>query len=152
MCPFLLTLLHVTTWLIRDRCYCGNIIAPGSIPAPDGHCAHVCSGDPQSVCGGEGTLNLYMANDFNSTASPATLLVPSNATIDSPKPAASKGPTPPAPPVVVRVPGWTYRGCWKDNPKARTLVSKLKRGYITPERCANICKGYHYFGLEYSNE
>lgn len=152
MCPLLLTLLRVITWLIRHRCYCGNIIGADSIPAPDGNCADVCSGDPQSVCGGEGTLNLYIANNFNSTTLPSTLLLPSNSTIDSPKPAPSKRPAPPAPPKIVRVPGWTYRGCWTDNPKERTLVSKLKKGYITPEKCANICKGYHFFGLEYSNE
>ena len=152
MCPLLLTLLRVITWLIRHRCYCGNIIGADSIPAPDGNCADVCSGDPQSVCGGEGTLNLYIANNFNSTTLPSTLLLPSNSTIDSPKPAPSKRPAPPAPPKIVRVPGWTYRGCWTDNLKERTLVSKLKKGYITPEKCANICKGYHFFGLEYSNE
>ena len=153
MCPFILTLLRVITWLIRDRCYCGNTIAPDSIPAPDGYCADVCSGDPQSVCGGEGVLNLYILGDFNSTASPATLLVPSNSTLDSPKPAPPKPPTPPRPPVIVTVPGWTYRGCWTDNSRHRTLKSKVRKGYnITPERCATICKGYHFFGVEYSNE
>ena len=153
MCPFILTLLRVITWLIGDRCYCGNTIAPDSIPGPDGYCADVCSGDPQSVCGGEGVLNLYMLEDFNSTTSPATLLVPSNSTLDSPKPAPTKRPTPPAPPVIVTVPGWTYRGCWTDNSKDRTLTLKVRKGYnITPERCATICKGYHFFGVEYSNE
>lgn len=77
---------------------------------------------------------------------------PSDPTANSSNPTAPKPSTPPEGPVVVKVPGWTYRGCWSDNPLDRTLISKRSKGYITPEECARRCKGYHFFGLEYSNE
>lgn len=87
--------------------------------------------------------SLYEADNFGSTASPTTLLISSNSTANSPKP---------APPVVVEVEGWTYLGCYTDNPQKRTLISKLTKGNITPQNCAVICQGYRFFGLEYSNE
>ena len=77
---------------------------------------------------------------------------PSDPTTNSSNPAPPKPSTPPESPVVVKVPGWTYRGCWSDNPLDRTLAVKKWRGYVTPEQCARRCKGYHFFGLEYSNE
>ena len=99
-------------------------------------------------------LSLYASDNFNLTAPPMTLLIPSHPTVDALKPSPTKTPTPPAPPlppVVAKVPGWTYRGCWTDYRSERTLISKVVKGAITPERCAHICKGYNFFGLEYSN-
>lgn len=135
-----------------NECYCGNTVAHASIPTPDYFCANVCSGNQQSVCGGINVLSLYESNKFASIASPSIRLVSSNSTINSSNPAPSKPPTPPAPPAVVRVPGWTYRGCWTDDPHDRTLTAKTRKGSITPEKCAQLCKGYTFFGLEYSNE
>ena len=133
------------------RCYCGNTVAPGSIPTPDFFCENVCSGNPGAACGGQDVLSLYEVKDIGSSDSPVTLLVSSNSTTSPPKPAPPR-PAPPRPPVVVNVPGWKYRGCWTDDPRDRTLIGKVTRGYITPQRCAEICRGYHFFGLEYSNE
>ena len=96
--------------------------------------------------------SLYEADDLGSTASPTTLLISSNSTANSPKPALPNLPTPSGPAVVVQVEGWTYLGCYTDNPRRRTLISKLKKGNMTPQSCAVICQGYQYFGLEYSNE
>lgn len=90
-------------------------------------------------------LSLYEVNQFGSNV---PLLVSPNSTTNALKQAAPK----PPPPVVVKVRGWTYRGCWTDNPRDRTLIAKAKRGHMTPERCAEVCKGFHYFGLEFSNE
>lgn len=75
---------------------------------------------------------------------------PANPTTNSSNSAPPKPSTPPESPVVVRVPGWTYRGCWSDNPLDRTLVAKRLKGYITPQQCAQYCKGCktspaHYF-------
>lgn len=138
--------------LIGDRCYCGNTVPRASILMLDHFCANVCSGDQQSVCGGENVLSLYEADNIASTASPSNLLVSSNSTTNSSNLAPPKPPTPPKPPAVVTVPGWTYRGCWIDNPRDRTLIARIWKGAVTPEMCAHICKGYQYFGLEYSNE
>lgn len=87
--------------------------------------------------------SLYEADNFGLTASSITLLVSSNSTTNAPRP---------DPPVVVQVEGWTYLGCYTDNPRRRTLISKLTKGDITPQNCAVVCQGYRYFGLEYSNE
>ena len=51
------------------------------------------------------------------------------------------------------VKGWRYRGCYTDDPKQRTLISKAKRARtMTPDYCAWVCRGYRFFGVEYSNE
>lgn len=96
--------------------------------------------------------SLYEADNFGSTASPTTLLILSNSTANSPKPVPPNPLTPSRPAVVVQVEGWTYLGCYTDNPHRRTLISKLTKGDITPQNCAIVCQGYRYFGLEYSNE
>lgn len=152
MNPLLLSLSVVILRLIGNRCYCGNTVAEASIPVPTFFCANVCSGNQQSVCGGSHVLSLYEVDKFTLTASPATLLISPNATTNSSNTNPTKPPTPPAPPVVVRVPGWVYKGCYTDSPSDRTLISKKWKGYVTPEKCAEICKGYQFFGLEYSNE
>ena len=136
--------------LIGSRCYCGNTVAHESFRMADHVCANVCSGTQQSVCGGHYALSLYAADKFAMTASLTTILVSSNATTNLSSPNPTKTPSPPPAPVVLRVPGWKYRGCYTDNPSDRTLTSKSWRGYITPKTCADICKGYRYFGLEYS--
>lgn len=61
-------------------------------------------------------------------------------------------PKPFTPPQIATVPGWKYKGCWTDDPLDRTLVAKRRVGSLTVQRCARICKGYKYFGVEYSNE
>lgn len=135
-----------------NECYCGNTVARASITMPDYFCTSVCSGNEQSVCGGQNVLGLYEANKFASIGSSATLLISSNSTTNSSYTTLSKPPTLLGSPAVVSVPGWKYRGCWSDNPLDRTLIAKRWKGYVTPENCAHICKGFRFFGLEYSNE
>lgn len=136
-----------------NECFCGNTVAAASIKTPDSNCENFCSGNSRSACGGRSVLSLYEADRFGSTASDPLLLVPPNSTTNSPNPAPPNPPKPPAPPAVVeRVAGWTYRGCWNDYLYDRTLIAKRTKGDITPQKCAEICKGYHFFGLEYSNE
>ena len=66
---------------------------------------------------------------------------------------ATNPPKPDAPPEIEIVKGWKYMGCYTDNVQDRTLIAKRSRGrFMTPEICARICKGYRYFGVEYSNE
>ena len=51
---------------------------------------------------------------------------------------------------------WTdfmgVRGCYTDNVRERTLKARSRKGNMTPRDCAHFCKGYRYFGVEYSNE
>ena len=61
-------------------------------------------------------------------------------------------PAPSEPPTIVKVPGWTYRGCYTDQVDARTLTGKKWTGNLTPGRCAKICGGYRYFAVEAGNE
>lgn len=151
MSPLLLARSVVIARLTRNRCYCGNTVARTSIPAPGYFCANVCSGNQQSVCGGKSVLSLYEADKFASTATPSPLLISSDSTNLS-NSALLAPPAPPGPATVATVPGWTYRGCWSDDPKDRTLVRTRWKGSVTAAKCAQICKGYHFFGVEYSNE
>lgn len=58
-----------------------------------------------------------------------------------------------APPSIAIVQGWRYRGCWTDDPRQRTLTGKrIKSPTMTVERCAQLCRGYRFFGVEYSSE
>ena len=55
-------------------------------------------------------------------------------------------------PTIDRIPGWTYRGCWTDSVTDRTLVGKVMKGRLSVKSCAEICRGFRFFGVEYSNE
>ena len=138
----------LVTRLIRNRCYCGNTVAHASIPTPDYSCENVCSGNQQSVCGGTNVLNLY---EVDNVATPSLSLISSDST-NSSNSALLAPPAPQASATVAKVKGWTYRGCWTDDRYDRTLISKRFKGSITPKKCAQLCKGYQFFGLEYSNE
>lgn len=131
-----------------NECYCGDTVARASIPTPDYSCENVCSGNQQSVCGGTNVLNLY---EVDNVATPSLSLISSNST-NSSNSALLAPPAPQASATVAKVKGWTYRGCWTDDRYDRTLISKKFKGSITPEKCAQLCKGYQFFGLEYSNE
>ncbi|THX48801.1 WSC-domain-containing protein [Aureobasidium pullulans] len=42
-----------------SECYCGNTLAPASVPATDGRCNMICSADKYEFCGGPNGLSLY---------------------------------------------------------------------------------------------
>ena len=94
--------------------------------------------------------------DAPPSGQPTIMLVPSNSTINPSNLAPPKPPVPPRPqpkpPAIVRVHGWAYRGCWTDDPRDRTLRGKRWKGNVTPEKCAEVCKGYTFFAVEYSDE
>lgn len=48
------------------ECYCGNVLANGTLPLDSSSCDFPCSGDPSQTCGGAGALNLYVAKDLDS--------------------------------------------------------------------------------------
>ena len=85
--------------------------------------------------------------DPNIVACAASLSTALNATTTSPpEPLATRRAQ------IARVRGWTYRGCYTDNVRNRALRERRCRGQVTVQRCAEFCKGYKYFGVEYSNE
>lgn len=67
--------------------------------------------------------------------------------------ATAPNPTPSPRAHIASVPGWAYKGCYTDSVTHRALEEKRWRGrWLTVQRCADVCKGYKYFGVEYSNE
>lgn len=58
-----------------------------------------------------------------------------------------------APPGPAKVPGWGYQGCYTDSGSARVLAGKVYYdSKLTNEKCAAACKGYTYFGTEYTTQ
>ena len=58
-----------------------------------------------------------------------------------------------APPGPAKIPGWGYQGCYTDSGSARVLVGKTTYdSNLTNEKCAAACKGFTYFGTEYSTQ
>lgn len=45
------------------ECYCGNVLASGSVPAPAAQCDAPCGGNSAEICGGNSRLNLYEYNN-----------------------------------------------------------------------------------------
>jgi len=45
--------------------------------------------------------------------------------------------------------GFSYVGCYRDNPAARDLpVHKGTSQMMTPRKCNDLCSGYDYFGVQ----
>ena len=85
-------------------------------------------------------LATLIGNNFNSSATSA-----SNKTLSP----ANGGDSP----TVDIIKGWRYRGCYTDIMTDRVLAGRRFRWFtLTVQRCAEVCKGYRYFGVEYSDE
>lgn len=154
------------------RCYCGDSLAMSARKELDSVCRHVCISDFSQICGGRNSLSMY---EVDTEATASTTWNPTSAAIDiqqnqtvpatdetgdstvsgiSPS-APTPGPliAPASPPQIVKIPHWTYRGCWTDSTTQRTLAGKKWQGsLLTVQRCAIICRGYRYFGVENSTE
>ena len=58
-----------------------------------------------------------------------------------------------APPGPAKIPGWGYQGCYTDSGSARVLAGKTTYdSKLTNEKCSVACKGFTYFGTEYSTQ
>lgn len=55
-----------------SQCYCGNTLATGSGPAPDGDCDMTCSGNATEACGGPNRLNLFWSGTTGPETNPGT--------------------------------------------------------------------------------
>ncbi|KAL0941489.1 uncharacterized protein CTRU02_204252 [Colletotrichum truncatum] len=120
-----------TQW--SSECYCGNTVPDISAPISD--CNMVCSGNYNEFCGGSMRLNIYKVDQTSATKS--TSGGTSGTTVSN---GSSLG-------------GFTYRSCWTDTPYDRSLKAiDYRADDMTVEKCAERCKAYTYFGLEYSRE
>lgn len=109
---------------------------------------HGCNGATPDCDIVSGALSRCPVSSFlgalnTSTVSNST----SSANLSSPKPAS-----PSTSAHIVSVPGWTYQGCWTDSVDDRTLIARRWRGKLKVQDCAKICRGYRFFGVEYSTE
>jgi hypothetical protein len=85
----------------------------------------VCDGNTAELCGAGWRLSTYQNLAY---VSPPTTSTPA-------------------------IPGWTYLGCYLDqyNPRSLPDASKFSNS-LTLEDCAAFCKGFNFFGMEYSSE
>ncbi|KAJ4315651.1 hypothetical protein N0V94_005848 [Neodidymelliopsis sp. IMI 364377] len=107
------------------ECYCGTKLDALSMKEPESACAATCTGNKDQKCGGPDHLNVYMNPE---------LAAPAQKTETS-------------------LNGFVYQSCWTDKVDDRSLKAvDYRLDDMTVEKCANQCKGYSYFGLEYSRE
>jgi hypothetical protein len=126
-----------------QECYCGNTLANGGGPAPDGNslCNMACNGNTAETCGGPNRLDIYYSN--SSTALPGTSTLSSSVTTTTAPSTATGLP-----------PGWAYYGCWVDNVYGRIIPMVNDLSTQTIETCIATCiaAGNYVAGLEYSSQ
>ncbi|KAJ4371927.1 hypothetical protein N0V86_008481 [Didymella sp. IMI 355093] len=107
------------------ECYCGTKLDALSTKELESACDTTCSGNTFQKCGGPNHLNVY-----------------TNPTLSAPTEKS-----------VTSLNGFRYKSCWTDKVDDRSLKAvDYRTDDMTVEKCADKCKGYAYFGLEYSRE
>jgi hypothetical protein len=107
-----------------SQCFCGTTLDDSAEQRPQAECSMRCGGEYNSVCGDADRLNVFVSVDCK--ADPAN---------------------------VPAVAGFAYKSCWVDNANGRVLTGNVLRADdMTVEKCADFCKDFKYFGLEYSRE
>lgn len=107
------------------ECYCGNTFQAGSNPAPASDCSHPCGGDNSETCGGDNRLNTYTFGDKGTSQAP-------------PK---------------TKVGDFAFQGCYTEATNSRALTGGVYYDdSMTVEKCAGVCSGFTYFGVEYARE
>ncbi|KJR85010.1 uncharacterized protein SPSK_11004 [Sporothrix schenckii 1099-18] len=115
-----------------DQCYCGNFLAPGSVPAAETDCSTYCAGDAAELCGAGNRLNVYLQSG------------------------ARTGP--PAPKPRLAATDFVYQGCYTEATAGRALGSaSISAANMTYEACAAHCLSgtatrYTVFGVEYGTQ
>lgn len=125
------------------ECYCGNILAAGSVLATNGdsECNVPCMGNTTEFCGAGGRLSLYRLNG-------TVVSTPSSTTT---APGTSSTPTGPANKATVG--SYNYYGCQTESTTGRALsAATFAYNTMTIESCMANCAGYIYFGVEYGRE
>jgi hypothetical protein len=145
------------------ECYCGNSLANGGGPAPDGNakCNMPCNGNAAEICGGPDRLTMFKygippTTGGSSTVSttPASSTTPvassTSATLTVSSTSTSASATTPS--------GWKALGCYTDLVASRSLANNVAvaggAAAMSNEACLTSCKagGYTYSGTEYGQE
>ncbi|KAL2269125.1 hypothetical protein VTJ83DRAFT_3971 [Remersonia thermophila] len=109
----------------ETECFCGTALDAASAEVPESECEMWCSGDKTQHCGSPDRLNVY-----RSTGEPTGL---------------------PGSPEVAGE--FAYVSCWTDKVNDRSLKDhSTHSSAMTVEVCAEECKDYAYFGVEYGQE
>ncbi|KAL8832686.1 MAG: hypothetical protein Q9170_004784 [Blastenia crenularia] len=139
-----------------SECYCGNTIGTGAVLATDNGCSMACSGNSSELCGGAFRLNFYkqskssatLTSTTSATTSPMSSTGTGTTGISSSATSTSTGPA-----VVQTAGSYTSQGCYSEGTSGRALgATYAANNSMTVEICAGFCKGYTYFGVEYSSE
>ncbi|KAK4184351.1 WSC domain-containing protein [Podospora australis] len=110
-----------------SECFCGTTLDAASIKQAEGECDMACSGDASQKCGGPNRLNVYH--------------------IPPETPGSGTGSN------LETIGDFHYVSCWTDKVDDRSLKAvDWRTDDMTLEKCAERCKDYSYFGLEYSRE
>ncbi|KAF8421833.1 WSC domain-containing protein [Tirmania nivea] len=120
------------------ECWCGNFIPNDSLLADDISCALQCSGDETQICGGFGGYASFYYD--------VTRYDPGTKAFDG---VVGKG----IPYIVQAVANFTYQGCYSEATSGRALSQKyISSVNVDVQFCADYCKAYTYFGVEYGRE
>lgn len=113
-----------------------------------------CSGDSAETCGGSYGMNIYSYNPVSSsstlqTGSSSTQVSSVSTSVISTRSTSLSTSAPTGTPN-----SFTSIGCWTDNDVTeRTLVGGAYSDQaLTLSTCSALCKGFDYFGVEYSTE
>ncbi|KAL9596717.1 MAG: hypothetical protein Q9219_005628 [cf. Caloplaca sp. 3 TL-2023] len=131
-----------------SECYCGNTIGAGAVPATDNGCSMACSGNSSQLCGGSFRLNFYKQNKATITSTTSAASSTSTTKTSTSATSTTSGPA-----VVQTAGSYAYQGCYSEGTNERALAGTfVVNSSVTVELCAAFCKGYTYFGVEYSSE
>lgn len=107
------------------QCFCSTDLDASSRKVSDSECGMACGGDDFQKCGGPSRLNVY--------ADPAL--------------------TGPAGGNLASIGEFTYSSCRTDDTADRSLKAvDYRTDDMTVEKCAERCKDYAYFGLQFARE
>lgn len=104
------------------ECYCGDALLSSSSEQPLTDCNFACVRDANETCGAGNRLSTYQNLAY----------------------------APPAHPVLA---GYNYTGCFNDDVNQRVLTASFSQSdSLTYAACADTCKAYEYFGVEYGSQ
>lgn len=125
------------------ECWCGTELHAGTIVAEnEEECGFVCPGNATQKCGAGLRLNMFHA---------ATPIVPPPPTAGGDS-GTDGDETIPNGLAVRHVDGYSYKGCYTDNVGHRVLPIVHDSNDMTPQKCASLCPGAAYVGVEWSRE
>ena len=108
------------------ECFCGVTLDSRSVVWEERDCEFECPGNSNQQCGGRDRLNIYRKRVTNGTGRPKITPVQQ---------------------------AFSSFGCYTDSTGTRALKgAKFVSDDMTIDNCATACKGWAYFGLEYSRE